>query len=125
MSLPIKQTMLPPIDEQEEKEGEDRHFQSISYVNERRVVDEQEKTSAVVFANQVYVIELVSIKGKGSYRLKTYKEGGHEILKRQLKAKQIGVEHLWIEYKYNQNCLIANLSLNLNDLIFKAKKVDA
>jgi hypothetical protein len=26
MSLPIKQTMLPPIDEQEEKEGEDRHF---------------------------------------------------------------------------------------------------
>ena len=75
--------------------------------------------------NDAYVVDLVLSKEKPSHHLKTYLEKGLPILGREKKAQSLGVESAWIEYKYDQNALIAGPLPNLKERLFKAKKVDA
>ena len=45
---------------------------------------------------------MVLSKGRPTHHLKTYQEKGLPILAREKKAQKMGVESVWIEYKYDQ-----------------------
>ena len=77
--------------------------------------------------NEAYRIELMKSKdkgSKGSYHLKTYYEKGTPILIREKKAQQLGVESVWMEYKYDQRAMVKGPSCSLKDMLYKAKRID-
>jgi hypothetical protein len=89
---------LPPIDEMFEDKDDDLHdiqYESISILSDSAM--ESVKEDRVMLSdNEIYVIEMAMIGGKMHHKIKTFKEKGQEILKRELRAFGMGVESVWI-----------------------------
>lgn len=78
----------------------------------------------LMIENEIYRIEMMLVNGRPSYKIKTFKDKGAVIMERELRAKYLGTEPLWIEYKYDPRCLISTNNISIKDLLFKVKPMD-
>lgn len=87
-------------------------------------MDYAKEDKIMIQDNEIYYVEAVSINGKIHHHIKTFKEKGQEILKREIRATGYGVESIWIEYRYDPRCLVSPPCKSLKEMLFKAKRQD-
>lgn len=54
-------------------------------------MDHAKEDKIMIQDNEIYFVEAVSINGKIHHHIKTFKEKGQEILKREIRATNLGV----------------------------------
>ncbi len=81
--------------EDKDEDLQDIQYESISILSDS-VIESVKEDRVMLSDNEIFVIEMAMIGGKMHHKIKTFKEKGQEILKRELRAFGMGVESVWI-----------------------------